>query len=58
MATLKVAATEGAELVVRVKSLEHDVKNLTEENKTVSDNFNSERVSSCTLLSLPVTMTT
>ena len=45
MATLQVAATEGAELAVRVKSLEHDMKNLTEESKTVSDNFNSERVS-------------
>ncbi|KAI0243233.1 hypothetical protein LSAT2_022049 [Lamellibrachia satsuma] len=44
LAVLSVAATEGAELAERVKSLEHDVKKLTGENKTLSDNFNSERV--------------
>ena len=47
LAVLKVAASEGAEMAEKAKTLEHDLKKLTEENKTLSDNFNSERVSVC-----------
>ncbi len=44
LAALGVAAKEGVEAAAKVQSLEKEVKTLTKENKTLSDNFNSERV--------------
>ena len=45
LSSLGIAAKEGVEATHRAKALEKEVKKLTEENKTLADNFNSERVS-------------
>ena len=39
------SAKEAEAATAKVKELQAEVKRLTEENKTLSDNFNSERVS-------------
>ncbi len=44
LASLGVAAKEGIEAANKVKSLEAEVKTLTGENKTLSENFQTERV--------------
>ena len=45
LASLGVAAKEGVEAAARVKALEKEVKGLNTENKTLTENYNSERVS-------------
>ena len=45
LATLGVAAKAALEQEEKRKSLEKEVKTLRDENKTLTDNFNSERVS-------------
>lgn len=45
LAMLGVAAKEGAEAASRVKFLEAEVKQLIEENRVLTENYNSERVS-------------
>ena len=52
---LGVAAKEGVEAAGKVKALEAENKKLIEENKVLTENFNSERVSavSYTHLTLP-----
>ena len=45
LSSVGVAAKEGANAMRRVKDLEKEVKSLTKENKTLAENFNSERVS-------------
>ena len=44
IAKLGVAAQEGVEAMEKVKELSKSNKSLTEENKTLAENFNSERV--------------
>ncbi|PVD19886.1 hypothetical protein C0Q70_20379 [Pomacea canaliculata] len=44
LAMLGVAAKEGAEAASRVKFLEAEVKQLIEENRVLTENYNSERV--------------
>ncbi|XP_067665807.1 uncharacterized protein [Haliotis asinina] len=44
LAALGIAAKEGVEAATKVKDMEKDFKRLTEENKTLTENFNSERV--------------
>lgn len=44
---LGVAAKEGVEAAGKVKALEAENKKLIEENKVLTENFNSERVSVC-----------
>ncbi|XP_041373330.1 COP1-interactive protein 1-like [Gigantopelta aegis] len=44
LSALGVAAKEGVEAASKVKYLEKEVKKLTEENKVLVENFNSERV--------------
>lgn len=39
------AAKQGMEAATKVKTLETDNKKLTEENKVLTENYNSERVS-------------
>lgn len=45
MSALGVAAKQGMEAATKVKTLETDNKKLTEENKVLTENYNSERVS-------------
>ena len=45
IAKLGVAAKEGLEAAEKVSELSKSNKHLTEENKTLAENFNSERVS-------------
>ena len=47
LALLGVAAKEGVEAAGKVKGLEVENKRLTEENKVLTESFNSERVSVC-----------
>ena len=47
LATLGVAAKEGVAAASKVKGLETDNKKLLEENKVLTENFNSERVCHC-----------
>ena len=44
LAALGVAAKQGVEAATKVKTLETDNKKLTDENKVLTENFNSERV--------------
>ncbi|XP_071110400.1 uncharacterized protein [Haliotis cracherodii] len=44
LAALGIAAKEGVEAATKVKDMERDFKRLAEENKTLTENFNSERV--------------
>ena len=44
LAKLSVAAKEGLEAMEKVEELKKRDKELTEENKNLADNFNSERV--------------
>ena len=57
LAALGVAAKQGVEAATKVKTLETDNKKLTDENKVLTENFNSERVGlnqeNCSTLSLP-----
>ena len=45
LAKLRVAAKEGLEAMEKVDELKKRDKELSEENKTLAENFNSERVS-------------
>lgn len=45
LSALGVAAKQGMEAATKVKTLETDNKKLTEENKVLTENYNSERVS-------------
>lgn len=44
LSALGVAAKQGMEAATKVKTLETDNKKLTEENKVLTENYNSERV--------------
>lgn len=44
LAVLRVTAKASAGAAEKLVQLEKDVKKLTEENKTLTENFNSERV--------------
>ena len=46
MTVLGVSAQEAASLNKDIKKLKSDMRKLTEENKTLAENFNTERVSS------------
>ena len=50
LATLGVAAKAALEQEEKRKSLEKEVRTLRDENKTLNDNYNSERVSAVILV--------
>ena len=45
MSKLGASASEAAEMAAKIKTLQASVKSMEKENKTLSDNFNSERAS-------------
>ena len=45
LAALGAAAKQGVEAATKVKTLETDNKKLTDENKVLTENYNTERVS-------------
>lgn len=44
LGALGVAAKESVQLASKVKTLEKDAKKMSDDNKTLADSFNSERV--------------
>lgn len=53
LSALGVAAKQGMEAATKVKTLETDNKKLTEENKVLTENYNSERVK-CHMALIPL----
>lgn len=54
LSALGVSAQQGMEAAAKVKTLETEVKRLTEENKMLTENFNSERVQTSFILVVQV----